>query len=148
VIDILLLDQNNTKALAVVHSCCFEVGWDEKTFDGLFQGFGTFGWGAYQEGQLLGFMLARIVFDEAEILTFCVLPKMRQQGIGAILVQTLQEHAKNVGVKSIFLEVSVNNETALQLYQRLGFSEIATRPNYYRSLINSKTDAKVLRFIC
>ena len=78
-----------------------------------------------------GFILARIAADEAEILTLAVAPERRRAGSGRALLSAAIVTATRYGAKSMFLEVSLTNEAAQALYQRLGFTQVGRRRRYY-----------------
>ena len=78
-----------------------------------------------------GFIVYRIVMDEAEIITIGVNPDFRRQGIAAAMVGIIEKTLKNQGVKKIFLEVASNNIAAQKLYENSGFVRVGLRPKYY-----------------
>ena len=78
-----------------------------------------------------GFIVYRIVVDEAEIITIGVNPDFRRQGIAAAMVGIIEKTLKNQGVKKIFLEVASNNMPARKLYENSGFIQVGLRPKYY-----------------
>ena len=78
-----------------------------------------------------GFIVYRIVVDEAEIITIGVNPDFRRQGIAAAMVGIIEKTLKNQGVKKIFLEVASNNIPAQKLYENSGFIRVGLRPKYY-----------------
>jgi ribosomal-protein-alanine N-acetyltransferase len=78
-----------------------------------------------------GMLLARIVRDEAEVLTLAVAPAARRQGIAAGLLREARGLAAACGAAAIFLEVATGNAAALALYCREGFAEIGRRRRYY-----------------
>ena len=78
-----------------------------------------------------GFIVYRIVVDEAEIITIGVNPDFRRQGIAAAMVGIIEKTLKNQGVKKIFLEVASNNIPAQKLYENSGFVQVGLRPKYY-----------------
>jgi len=87
-----------------------------------------------------GFILARIVHDEAEILTIAVHPRHRRQGIGLALLQAATQMCEGRGVAQMFLEVSVRNTSAAALYASSGFVPVGLRRDYYCD----GSDARVL----
>lgn len=89
----------------------------------------------------IGFVLARVAADEAEILTLAVVPEARGQGHGAVLLMTAMAGAVARGARSMFLEVSMANVPARKLYAGGGFAEVGRRPRYYAD----GSDALVLR---
>lgn len=88
-----------------------------------------------------GMVLARVAVDEAEILTLAVTPGVRRGGIGAALLREATTHAAARGARTVFLEVSVVNIAARQLYAQIGFIETGRRPHYY----SDRSDALVLQ---
>jgi ribosomal-protein-alanine N-acetyltransferase len=88
-----------------------------------------------------GLVLVRVAADEAEILTLAVTPGERRRGVGYFLLMKATELAASLGVRSLFLEVSVTNINARTLYTKVGFQEAGRRPHYY----SDRSDALVLR---
>lgn len=91
---------------------------------------------------VIGFLTARVVSDELEILNLAVEPAHRARGVAArLLGQTLAE-ARARHVRSAWLEVRASNQRALAFYRSFGFQEVSSRPRYYR---NPEEDAIVCR---
>lgn len=80
--------------------------------------------------QLLGAASFLIGDDLAELLKVLIAPEHRGGGLGADLVGAGIAHAAGLGLERMLLEVRHDNP-ARRLYERLGFSVIHTRPNYY-----------------
>lgn len=78
-----------------------------------------------------GFILARSVADEAEILTLAVDPAAQRSGIGRALIMQAMEAAGSRKVVAMFLEVAQTNDKAQALYTACGFSEVGRRRRYY-----------------
>lgn len=96
-----------------------------------------------------GFILIRVVADEAEILTLAVVPAARRHGVGRRLVETGAVAAIQAGGTRLFLEVAEDNAPARALYDRAGFSQIGRRKAYYAAADGSRTDAVVMsRDLC
>jgi ribosomal-protein-alanine acetyltransferase len=93
------------------------------------------GWVAVQDGRIAGFLFARIVADEAEILNLAVAPEIRRRGVGAKLLHAAMEFAREGGAKRLFLEVRESNAAAIAFYKRAGFGESGRRKSYYRDPI-------------
>lgn len=58
------------------------------------------------------------------IYNVAVAPELRQRGIGRMLMQTLINWGVAEGATYGYLQVMLNNPTALHLYARLGFQEV------------------------
>ncbi|NLA81456.1 MAG: GNAT family N-acetyltransferase [Clostridiaceae bacterium] len=79
----------------------------------------------------LGFVLARLLVDELEILQIVVEEGWRDRGLGRMLMTAMAEKGREAGKGSWILEVRENNLPALRLYQAFGFEEIGRRAGYY-----------------
>lgn len=103
-------------------------------------GFGLLACGE-PERTISGFVLARAVAGEAEILTLAVDPARRRRGVGRLLLQAALAEAARRGASVLFLEVSEANAAARGLYARAGAAETGRRRRYY----TDGSDALVLR---
>ncbi len=119
-------------ALASLHKSCFDQGWSADTCDRLLASPGTFAVLAREGSENVGFVLARVAADEAEILSVGVSRPARRQGIGARILSAAARGAAAAGATKLFLEVGTENVAALTLYRKLGFREVGRRPGYYR----------------
>lgn len=78
-----------------------------------------------------GFIVWRVVADEAEIITVGVHPNARRTGIASAMLVLVENDAKKRGAKKIFLEVAENNTPARVMYKNNGYTQIGVRPKYY-----------------
>jgi ribosomal-protein-alanine N-acetyltransferase len=79
--------------------------------------------------------------DEAHVSTIGVARGRQGEGIGAQLLDALLAEADRRSLV-VLLEVRADNERAIGLYERRGFTEIGRRPRYYQP---SGTDAVVMK---
>jgi len=91
----------------------------------------------------VGYGILSVAAGEAHVLNLCVDPAHRACGYGERLLDTMLRIARNAGVREIFLEVRPSNETAVRLYRKKGFHQIASRPSYYQAT-HGREDAAVL----
>jgi ribosomal-protein-alanine N-acetyltransferase len=96
------------------------------------------------DGVIAGFVAARALGPEAEMLNLAVDPKHRRQGVGRRLVEELHQRLRASGTERVYLEVRPSNLTAQQLYRSLGYAECGRRRNYYAS---NGEDALVLEIL-
>ena len=131
--------------LSVLHRACFPAEpWDAAALARILALSGGFGYLAWQEGSPVGFLLARDLGAEIEILSLGVMPAWRRRGIGRTLIGALVGAATRRGIGSIVLEVAVDNAAARPLYAACGFAQVGRRPRYYRGA-DGLTDALILR---
>jgi ribosomal-protein-alanine N-acetyltransferase len=79
-----------------------------------------------------GYAAFRHAAGEAELLRLAVVPAERHRGIAQALVAEGLARLEREGVQVCFLEVRIDNEPAVDLYERLGFARIGRRRGYYR----------------
>jgi ribosomal-protein-alanine N-acetyltransferase len=91
------------------------------------------GWIAEHNGDVVGFIFARIAADEVEILNLAVLPDRRRLGIASQLIERALDHAKASGAARAYLEVRASNAAAISLYGKCGFALAGRRTRYYSS---------------
>ncbi|NCP20033.1 MAG: GNAT family N-acetyltransferase [Erythrobacter sp.] len=91
-------------------------------------------------GESLGFAIVRAAPGEEEILLIAVMPQARRRGLGARLIATLADNARQRGATRIFLEMRENNP-ARTLYVAEGFMPIGRRKNYYSLRDGARMDA-------
>ena len=82
---------------------------------------------------VLGFVVALLLLDEAEVADLAVMPAVRGRGIGGILLDHATDEARSVGVHSLYLEVRESNASARALYDSRSFTHVGRRRGYYRS---------------
>ncbi|MXO95268.1 GNAT family N-acetyltransferase [Erythrobacter aquimaris] len=87
-----------------------------------------------------GFVLARKVLDEVELLLIGVLPEKRGHGLGSKLIAEFLQKSARMGATNVFLEVRANNP-AEKVYRSAGFVPIGRRKDYYRTEDGTKIDA-------
>ena len=87
-----------------------------------------------------GFVLARRILDEEELLLLAVRKDARRQGLGANLLRQFIDAARDNGVKRVFLEMRDRNP-AERLYRKFGFEQIGRRRDYYRTASGDRIDA-------
>ena len=80
----------------------------------------------------LGFVLARTIEAECEILSIGVVSDARRHGFGRALLNALYHYTAGLGATSMVLEVAEDNVPAIGLYHGLGFTQVGRRPHYYR----------------
>jgi ribosomal-protein-alanine N-acetyltransferase len=80
---------------------------------------------------VVGYIGYRVVIDEMHIVIVAVHPAWRRRGIARYMLGEAIEHARQAACTKATLEVRVSNVGAQQLYYRLGFAPLGTRPGYY-----------------
>jgi len=66
----------------------------------------------------------------AHLISMWTAPSHRQHGIGRKLVNTVLDWAGTRNVQTVLLMVTSNNESAIQFYERLGFTRTGRTQSY------------------
>ena len=62
-----------------------------------------------------------------------VLPEYRRKGILSSFLRDFEGDALNKGMEELFLEVETDNEQAISVYRKHGFTEYGIFPKYYEN---------------
>ena len=94
----------------------------------------------------LGYLKARVTKDEIEIISILIDKRFRKVGMGKSLLNELLNIALKKKIQNIFLEVSVENQIAINLYKKFNFIKVGKRKNYY--FHNGKyIDADIMKLV-
>lgn len=88
---------------------------------------------AIQNRVVLGFVQARHIAGEGDLLNIAVSAAARRQGIGRILIQALLELAQKEKIAHYILEVREQNTPAIAFYESLGMIRVGRRRDFYRA---------------
>lgn len=83
--------------------------------------------------KIIGYLNYYYIYDRIEIANFNVLEKYQKNGYGKSLLEYLISKYENV-VKNITLEVRIDNQKAISLYEKEGFRKVGMRKNYYEGI--------------
>jgi ribosomal-protein-alanine N-acetyltransferase len=121
---------------------CFGDPWSEASFRSMLEHPQMHARVARRDGAIVGYCIAWIVDDEAELANIAVAPSARRAGIGTRLLDDLLRAVDEKGGGTVFLEVREGNAAARALYESRDFRVLGRRKGYYRSPVE---DALVMR---
>ncbi|MBS0361666.1 MAG: GNAT family N-acetyltransferase [Proteobacteria bacterium] len=135
------------EAMAAVHAEAFPASWRWDEFEDLLDGAGIYGFLASsdRDGAPLGVILCRVAAGEMEVLTIGVAHDARRRGVAKALIAAALPAARDLGASECFLEVAVDNDPAIALYEGLGFRRAGLRKAYYDRRPVGFVDALVMR---
>lgn len=95
------------------------------------------------EGSVVGYIMCRIEYGfsqlkrlglarKGHVVSVAVLEEHRQKGIGTKLMQLAQGEMRKKSATESYLEVRVSNQSAVQLYEELGYKVTGRLEAYYR----------------
>jgi ribosomal-protein-alanine N-acetyltransferase len=128
--------------VVALEEALFDDAWSSEMFwDELAQGASRTYLVAVEDDTVVGYAGLAAMPDEAYVQTIGVAPAHQRKGLGATLLTALLDDAKRRDLPRVGLEVRIDNEAAIALYERFGFTAIAVRKRYYQP---SGTDALVM----
>ena len=119
----------------------FSDAWSYRDIQNLICTEGAMCFTASDGGEVIAYVLGRLIAPEGEIYRVAVAPAKRQRGIGYRLLDYSVKTSKGQGLERLFLEVRSRNIPAIRLYTAYGFKQIAVRKNYYK---NPQDDALIM----
>jgi [ribosomal protein S18]-alanine N-acetyltransferase len=97
--------------------------------------------GAFQGEDMLGYLIVARYVDAWHVMNVAVDEGFRGRGIAGGMLERLFDLTIGDVERGYTLEVRVSNETAIALYQRLGFVETGIRRGYYT---DNREDALIM----
>lgn len=86
---------------------------------------------AESEEEIVGYVGGKLLFNEAEIYSVAVNTSYQGRQVATRLVRAFMEYCEKQGVTTVFLEVRESNVPGRTLYEKLNFTVIGKRPDYY-----------------
>lgn len=137
-----LATEDDVATIHRIERACFGDPWSAASFRSMLVHPQVHATVAEREGAVIGYCLAWIVGDEAELANIAVDPTVRRQGVGVALLDQFLHSADGHDVMTTYLEVRAGNNAALRLYESRGFKAAGRRKRYYRK---PDEDAIVMR---
>lgn len=119
--------------LAEIEKACFSVPWSRESLYRDLSGNALSRYVVAQvDDEIVGYINAWLIREEAHINNVAVLPKERRQHIGSLMMEAFLHVTEVEGAQSHTLEVRTSNEPAIKMYEKFGFRSVGTRPGYYQ----------------
>jgi ribosomal-protein-alanine acetyltransferase len=129
------IEEADVARILAIQAACPEIAqWSTWDYNRVARG-EMAGWVVEEEASVAGFIVARKIADEIEILNFAVSPELRERGIGTMLLQETLAWAKTFEATHAILEVRASNAEALRFYEHHNFQTVGRRSRYYNSPI-------------
>ncbi len=87
---------------------------------------------AEADGVLVGYAVAAVAGDTADLHRVAVAPSARRRGVATALLAALRDVCLADGAARMLLEVSAANDGARAFYAAEGWVDLDVRPGYYR----------------
>ena len=140
--EIVEMNEGHVAPIAQLEKLCFSDPWSENSIAYELTSRLSYWLVAVENGEVVGYIGSQSVLGESDMMNVAVHPEHRRKGIAEALIAALSAGLKERGNVCLTLEVRASNTPAITLYDKLGFTQVGQRPNYYR---NPKEDALILR---
>ncbi len=136
------MEAGDVPNVAALEQLCFSMPWPQEAIAMELTNPLSLWLVAEEDGRFAGYVGSQAVLDEADMMNIAVSPTFRRCGVAQKLVLELVDRLAAKNIRCLTLEVRVSNESAISLYEKLGFSQVGRRPRYYQM---PKEDAWILR---
>ena len=128
-----------------------KIGWTDKEIINQIKNANNLSICLWVKKELVGFIIGNLItlenLSEYEIFIVYIDKKYRKLGYASCLINYIKDYPIKYMLKKITLEVSRNNNEAINLYKKNNFHQIGIRKNYYKFNDSSKDDALIFERI-
>lgn len=139
---IVTMNSDHVSQVAALEKICFSDPWSEKSIASELENPLSLWLVALEDDMVAGYIGSQSVLGESDMMNVAVHPGYRRRGIAESLILELICRLGQRGNHCLSLEVRASNQPAISLYEKLGFSQVGLRRNYYR---NPREDGLILR---
>ncbi len=138
----------NVISLADIEKACFgRDAWSISALRGEFCNEYSHLFAEMRDGEIIGYICVRVMYEEAQICNIAVLPEFRRQGVATELLKQSMSFCTEQNCLRAELEVNTENLAAVELYKKFGFEVAGTRPNFYRRSRYKSRDAYTMLLV-
>jgi ribosomal-protein-alanine N-acetyltransferase len=135
------LQMRDLGAIEEIEKRSYATPWSRSMFAGELAKPSSICLGAFEGGQLLGYMIISRYVDAWHVMNVAVDPEHRRRGIAMSLLERLFELTDDGTRRGYTLEVRVSNDGAIRLYEEAGFRARGIRRGYYT---DNREDALIM----
>ena len=144
-IELRRLGLSDLKEIEEIERRSYPTPWSRSMFAGELAKPSSICLGAFEadgdDGRLCGYLVVSRYVDAWHVMNIAVAPEQRGRGIATMLLERLFELTADDEHRGYTLEVRVSNDTAIRLYERLGFEARGIRRGYYT---DNREDALIM----
>jgi ribosomal-protein-alanine N-acetyltransferase len=135
------LQLRDLTAIETIERRAYPTPWSRSMFAGELSKPSSICLGAFEEDELLGYLITSRYVDAWHVMNVAVAPDRQRRGIASALLAHLFELTADDDRRGYTLEVRVSNAGAISLYERLGFEPRGVRRGYYT---DNREDALIM----
>ncbi len=89
------------------------------------------------KGSIVGYTILAATNRFAYILSIAIHPINRNQGFAKELIRFLESRCRENSIPKLRLDVRIDNQAAIELYKKLGLTEVKIKKNFYGNGIDA-----------
>ena len=97
-----------------------------------------------EKSNIIGVVNYYDLYERFELSYIEVVEEFRNKKIGSLLMEYLINKGREKGINNITLEVNINNQFAIKLYEKYGFNKVAIRKSYYEGVDGYLMERKMM----
>ena len=140
-IEIRTLSLGDLGAIEAIERRAYRTPWSRSMFASELAKSTSICLGAFQGEDLIGYIVNSRYVDAWHVMNVAVDPEYQRRGIATRLLERLFELTRDEHRRGYTLEVRVSNESAIRLYEKLGFTAHGIRRGYYT---DNREDAVIM----
>ena len=125
------MKETDIPAVARLEAEIFPDPWSERALMDSYRQKQTLLLVAYEDYQLIGYLIMYYALEDGEIARIAVIPRKRRQGVGARLLLELENLCEIWGITRLLLDVRESNGPAISFYTDYGFVQDGVRRRFY-----------------
>ncbi len=125
------MEERDIEAVAEIETECFAEPWSKSSLREYVEKTDALFLVSEEEGVINGYAGMYYVYPEAYITNVAVSNAYRNRGIATEIMERMFEISQEEGVERCSLEVRVSNQSAIHLYEKLGYISVGERKNFY-----------------
>lgn len=131
------MKQEDIDNVCDIEKSIFSMPWKKKDFLDSIQKETNLYLVAEVKGNIVGYCGLWGIVGEGQINNVAIRKEYRGHGIAYEMLKQLLEKAREMGLEEFTLEVRESNQSAICLYQKLGFQKEGIRENFYQNPIEN-----------
>jgi len=132
--------QNIEEMLKIEHECFTAEAYTRQQILSLLESKDALALLTRVDGDASGFIIALLETEGnhrlGHVVTIDVAVRYRQKGLGSFLLRKMENLLSEKGVEAVYLEVRVDNQAALRLYEKQGYLKAELLEHYYSTRIH------------
>ena len=140
-VEIRLLDLSDLNGVERLERVAYPTPWSRAMFASELAKPASICLGAFEGDLLVGYAINSRYVDAWHVMNVAVEPDHQGRGIATRLLERLIDLTRDDQRRGYTLEVRISNETAIHLYEKLGFEQRGVRRGYYT---DNREDALIM----